>query len=527
MKVGKSVAAWLSLKRAGRNLRSAQQMIAELPLGRTEPRGRTGRRLLLGLLGSCLALGTAWSQDTNEVEQLKKQLQSLQENFERIQRQQKEQIDALTKKLDALSRQQDTEAEKKKLESEMAAELATNTPPAAATGRAATPPPAWSPAQPLTLTRAGSAYLNLSFDVLLDLGWSTAPNPSQFLELGAHDPSQRGFSLPNAEIALDGGVDPYFKGFGNIAFSLDQNNETQVELEEAYLQTTSLPANLQVKAGQFNAPFGRQNLQHPHQWAFADSPVMLVRTLGPEGTRNLGAQLSWLAPTPFFTEASVAVLNGEGTTAFSFRDPGEPVNGVDSLHGRQTTIYPISGPGDLLYVSHVTSSFELTPQQTLVLGASTAFGPNSTGPQSSTDIYGADIYWKWKPANAHLGWPFVSLQTEGLYQRFGANADPAVSLPSENLRDWGIYSQVLWGFTPRWVAGLRGEYANGNPGAYDPNDVYRGERTRVSPVITFYPSEFSKLRLQYNYDQGEYFGTQHSIWFQVEFLLGAHGAHKF
>jgi hypothetical protein len=45
--------------------------------------------------------------------------------------------------------------------------------------------------------------------------------------------------------------------------------------------------------------------------------------------------------------------------------------------------------------------------------------------------------------------------------------------------------------------------------------------------LTFYPSEFSKIRLQYNYDHGELFGTDHSVWLQVEFLLGAHGAHKF
>ena len=49
----------------------------------------------------------------------------------------------------------------------------------------------------------------------------------------------------------------------------------------------------------------------------------------------------------------------------------------------------------------------------------------------------------------------------------------------------------------------------------------------TTPDLTFYPSEFSKLRLQYNYDHGEWFGVDHSVWLQVEFLLGAHGAHKF
>jgi hypothetical protein len=70
------------------------------------------------------------------------------------------------------------------------------------------------------------------------------------LELGDHDPNTRGFSLVNAEIVLDGAVDPYFKGFANIVLKLDQNDQTAVELEETYLQSMSLPANLQLKAGQ-------------------------------------------------------------------------------------------------------------------------------------------------------------------------------------------------------------------------------------------------------------------------------------
>ena len=487
----------------------------------------------LGKLAGCcsvLCLGAlaVQAQQTNELEQLKRQLQQMQENFEKVQREQREKIEALTKKLDELTKQQAAEAEKKKLEQELAAQLATNQPAPAAVATTPAPATTWSPSQPLTIGRAGSAYMNISFDGIMDFGWSTAPEPSTFLQLGDHDPIKRGFTIPNAEIAFDGAVDPYFKGFANIVFKLDENNETQVELEETYLQSISLPAGLQVKAGEFYASFGRQNLQHPHQWAFVDDPLILTRTFGPEGLRSPGAQLSWLAPTPFYTEAFLGVFDGQGTTAFSFRNPGEPDDtGVDRVHGRATQNLHLSGLGDLLYVPRIASSFDLTDSQTVVVGASAAFGPNETGGDLRTEIYGVDLYWKWKPANAHAGFPFVSWQTEALYQRFEAGADPSASLPAEKLRDWGFYSQVLWGFKPRWVAGIRGDYVNGNPGADDPNDVFRGQRTRISPDLTFYPSEFSKLRLQYNYDQGKLFGTEHSIWFQVEFLLGAHGAHKF
>ena len=55
----------------------------------------------------------------------------------------------------------------------------------------------------------------------------------------------------------------------------------------------------------------------------------------------------------------------------------------------------------------------------------------------------------------------------------------------------------------------------------------RAERWRLSPNLTWYPTEFSKIRLQYNYDDREIEGVDHSVWLQFEFLLGAHAAHTF
>jgi len=497
----------------------------------------------LVLLCVGLVAPIAPAQETNDVQQFRQMMQQMQENFEKERSEDRQVIQSLSEKVEELLREKQarttvtsappatvttsTDAEKKKLEAELAAELGqgqTNAPPTAETKAA------WSPAQPITVARAGSAYMNISFGTLMVAGGSTVADPSAQLQLGDHDPIKNGFSLRNAEIAVDGAVDPYFKGFGNIVLKLDRNNETAVELEEAYALTTSLPGNFQIKAGQFFAAFGRQNPQHPHQWAFVDDPIILTRAFGPEGLRSVGVQGSWLAPTPFFTEVSLGILDGQGGTAFSFRNPGEAdTNGVPRVHGRATFDRTLNTPGNLVFAPRIASSFDLTDQQTLLAGVSGAFGPNETGGNESTEIYGADLYWKWKAANAHEGFPFVSLQSEVLYQRFGAGADPTAPtpLPGETLKDWGFYSQALWGFKPRWVAGLRGEYANGNHGAYDPQDVFRNERTRISPMLTFFPSEFSKIRLQYNYDHGALFGDQQSVWMQFEFMLGAHGAHKF
>jgi hypothetical protein len=117
------------------------------------------------------------------------------------------------------------------------------------------------------------------------------------------------------------------------------------------------------------------------------------------------------------------------------------------------------------------------------------------------------------------------------YVNAAVEDDPATvlvdeTLPEELLRDWGGYSQVVWGFIPRWVACLRGDYAAGRGG--DLTDPLRERRVRVSPNLTFYPSEFSKWRIQYNRDDVQSReDIVHSVFLQWEFLIGTHGAHSF
>ena len=88
--------------------------------------------------------------------------------------------------------------------------------------------------------------MNISFDGLFALAGSTARDLDH-IEVGDHDPQQRGFNARNIELAFDGAVDPYFEGFANIVFKLDNDNETEVEVEEAFMQTTGLPFGLQLK----------------------------------------------------------------------------------------------------------------------------------------------------------------------------------------------------------------------------------------------------------------------------------------
>jgi len=384
-----------------------------------------------------------------------------------------------------------------------------------------TPPPTPPTPPPMTIAsgNAGKNYLNISLDALIAVGASTEPNVPE-LETGGHDPAQRGFTLQNLELVFDGAVDPYFKGQANIILQITAEGETNVELEEAFVATTSIPHNLQIKAGQYLTAFGRINQQHPHSWDFVDQPLVTGLMFGPDGLRNVGAQLSWLMPTGVYSEFVVGVQNANGETSTSFGYvPGE------TQFGRPILEDVVRSLSDMLYVPRWTGSFDIGDNQTMVIGLSGAFGPNGTGPGAKTEIGGVDLLWKWKSPRADKGFPFVKIQAEWMLRNYDAAATD--TLPAAVFQDQGGYAQVVWGIKPMWTTGLRLEYVNGDVGD-DPLDPRFQPRQRVSLDGTWYPTEYSRLRLQYAYDQRTGgFADANSIWLQFEFLLGAHAAHKF
>jgi len=498
----------------------------------------------------CLGAVALPAQETDQLQQLQRQLRQLQETFEKTIQQQRQQIEALQKQIDALQPRAPGAAPAATPPAPPTAVPAASSTPAAPP----VPKPPWSPAAPIQVLGGQRAYLNLSFDALFAAGGSTADDLDQ-LQFGGHDPNQRGFTVQNLETVFEGKVDPYFRGQASLVGHTDASGDFHFEAEEAYAETLALPQGLQLKAGQFLTEFGRMNPTHPHTWNFADAPLVTARFLGPEGLRNPGARLSWLTPTPFYSELFLAVQDSQGETAYSFRGGGghsHEEEGHELFFGRERVERDTETLGDLLFAPRYAVSFDLSDSQTLLLGTSAAFGPNNSGEDTCTQIYGVDLFWKWKPADHHGGFPFVSWQTEALLRCYQADAysndangngilDPdeedvfgdgsVRNLAGETLADWGLYSEVACGFRKGWVAALRGDYVTPQKlGQYELDygpDLDRATRWRIAPNLTWYPSEFSKIRLQYNYDYRDHLGPDHSVWLQLEFLLGSHAAHKF
>ncbi|MBU8896881.1 zinc-regulated TonB-dependent outer membrane receptor [Corallococcus sp. M34] len=359
---------------------------------------------------------------------------------------------------------------------------------------------------PLKLPAAlsgGNNLLDLSF--ILDIA-AAGFSSKEPLQGGGHDPTSNGFNLQQLELSIGSVVDPYFRFDSNLVFS-----QFGVEIEEAYVTTLDLPANLQLRAGQFLTRFGRINATHPHTWDFVDQPFVISRDFGGEGNRGLGVEASWLTPLPWYVEVvgSSTDAKGEGTARSFFGAANERV----------------LSPWDLQYTGAIKQFFPLSDDLSLLWGLSTATGPNPTGYRNHTSIYGTDVYLKFRPIRAESSQQLV-FQAEVLYRRR--------QVPDDLLTDWGGYAQTVWRFAKRWGTGVRYEFgtpAHNRAGlvADDPLDPeWTANRQRISAQVTYWPTEFSRLRLQAATDRVGWRDTpDYSAFLALEVVTGAHGAHAF
>ena len=397
-----------------------------------------------------------------------------------------------------------------------------------------------------TVARPGEFRLmDVSLDLLTAVGTSTERGAAlRNLQGGGHDPRTRGFTLQNVELSLAGAVDPYFTAEAHLISFLDPaSGETERELEESFLTTQGLPYALELEVGSFFTEFGRLNPTHPHAWTWQDQPLVNTRMFGPDGMRGPGVRVGWQLPTPCFTELHFGVQNATGEAMTSFQ-ASEDAYAERPLGGRQFVDQDARSFDGFVYLLRAHSAFDLAAEHRLSLGASGLFGPNATGGQGETLIWGIDAAYRWEAAKGDEPRAFVSVEGEFLGRRFDAERqidrnDPTnpgddVAIPAARLEDWGGYAQVVYGWGGPWAVGLRGEWASGSGASYDAatdtlarrTDPFRADRTRVSPLVSYQPNEFARVRLQYNYDDADHLrDAAHSVWLGFEVAIGKHSAH--
>jgi hypothetical protein len=377
---------------------------------------------------------------------------------------------------------------------------------------------------PQTLFR-GAQSLNPDMSAILDAdyGWQRrAPQLLNGDDPDLHADGTRhavGFTAQEVELAFSAIVDPYFKGEVYLTIP----NLEGIEVEEAFATTTSLPWSLQIKGGSFRSAFGRQNGQHLHVQDFTRRPLINAAFLGADGMRGPGVQVSWLAPLPFFF-----TLYGEALSL-----GGDPADETGALPQPVATFGEDRGARPTL-AAEAKAFFPLGETWSLYSGLSFASGKSpgvslgdagTTGVGREAQLYGADVYLKWKPVNVSLGYESFAFQAEAILRHFGSGD----SLEDE--WDGGAYAQIVAQFARRWFLGIRGDVV----GVPSSSVLARAERVGLS--LTFQGSEFSRVRA---YLEAEHATAPSSAflpqampqwapaaYLQLEYSIGAHGAHPY
>jgi hypothetical protein len=329
-------------------------------------------------------------------------------------------------------------------------------------------------------------------------------------------------------------IDPYFDLVG--VFHLHRDG---FEIEEGYFQTRDLPYNLKLKGGKFYSEFGRLNKQHHHVWNFADAPLIYRAVFGEENLNETGVQLSWLVPTPFYLLTGFEVFQGDNEN--NFNRNGFIVNTKKNGSGDNIKINDTKKPN--LFTFFIKPSFDIG-NTSILTGVSYAQGKtrinhlDDEDPHAlsgDTKIYGFELTARYTLDS----YRYLLLQSEYIYRkfdgaRFGYDNSGNLLPPSRLVKKQaGFYVEGIYKFAQRWRAGLRYDLINKNDVFENginqnlPNNMYK-----YSAMIDFLPSEFSRIRLQYNYDRSLFTENlerkpNHEIILQFNLAIGAHGAHGF
>jgi hypothetical protein len=323
---------------------------------------------------------------------------------------------------------------------------------------------------------------------------------------------QAGFQSLNmheSELGFQAIIDPYARGDFFLSFG-----ESGVDLEEGYITFTALPGGFVARVGKMRAAFGKVNAMHNHVLPWADRPLVNENLVGGEdGIDDAGFSIQRILPAPkgIFLEATGQVFRGD-TGAQTFFVPVTPANPTGTV--LQTLFTAAAHKSNVATVEHLRGYKDITESTNLDLGLSYARGHNELGSDFLTQLYGADATVRWKPLRRSIYHSFVG-RTELIWSQ----RQQPFNLGGEQ-RTFGMYASGDYQLGRRWFVGGRYDYAQR---ARDANQLDRG----AAATLTYWPSEFSQIRGQYRFTRYAEGINANELLMQVQFSLGAHGAHPF
>jgi hypothetical protein len=326
-----------------------------------------------------------------------------------------------------------------------------------------------------------------------------------FIGGAGHNPIVKtpAFQMHESELGLQAIVDPYARADFFLSFG-----EEGVNLEEGYITFTALPKGFVARAGKMRAYFGKVNTLHNHVLPWVDRPLVNQNLVGGEdGINDAGVSVAHIIPAPknWFLE-----FTGQG------------------FRGDSADVFTSTVKNDLSTVGHLRAYRDLTDNSNLDLGASYSRGHNLFGSPFITNLYGVDATYRWKPLTRSIYKSFVA-RSEFIWRQQNQPGQilvtcAVIACPANTVsgfqRAFGFYASGDYQFARRWFVGARVDRSD-RP--FDARLTDQGG----SAVLTYWPSEFSQIRGQYRFTRYAENFDAHELFMQVQFALGAHGAHPF
>jgi hypothetical protein len=344
------------------------------------------------------------------------------------------------------------------------------------------------------------------------------------------------FGVREVELAVQAVVDPYFRGDVFLGIS----DLEGISIEQAFLTTTSLPNQLELKIGRFLMPFGKQNTTHRHDLHTIEYPWVIQKLLSDDGLKGTGLWGSRVfAPFGFFQELQLTAVDRISPPSTDLTT-AEAVN--KSLGGLGFSAR-LRNYVDLTEAANVELSFSaLTGKRERALNGSYVALVDGSGSTPATvevnatlarqSTFGADLTYRWRPLQQGLYQSFI-LQGEVMRQVNESNpALPVVECPAAPVpcpvadlaspsRDYnGAYLFARFQTGQRQFIGARYDYVQ------NPENEGR-TLTAGSVYLEWYPSEFSKLNFAYEGVKNSGADLVNRLLVQATFSLGPHKPHPF
>ncbi len=336
---------------------------------------------------------------------------------------------------------------------------------------------------------------------------------------------ERGFGLGHAELTVGGRIDDVFSGRLTAALH-HHEGETEVEVEEAFIDALALPKGLQLRAGRFLSQVGYLNERHTHADDFAERPLLYRAFLGTHWS-DTGLRLNWVAPTVLYWRIGVEAFDGGrlageapggrsiGVTTLSTRVGGD----IGWSHSWQLGLSLLRNrnvPPPEANDGHDDDEHDHGHDHEDEHGHDHAHGAGYTGER----IFIADAVWKWAPGGNNAA---RQLRLSGEYARV---TDVSEFAGDDDFHEaW--YLAAVYRFAPQWEAGVR----TGMLKVSEPHGdhFHRGRLRETSLMLAWVRSHFSTVRLQWTTqrDRGGFEHADNTLTLQYVMSLGAHGAHAF